>query len=232
MHRIGNRHRGCVVTAAGHLTWRLDARTTTPFCPVAQAVLRWRSKWEGVAVPSHLLVKGDHGFLGVLVWLSLFAPVGLPQWSRATDRWVILHVFAQACLDSFACYLNEAANATSLSGPVWMPLPVVDFPEREWVVLGGDPQRNGLRLVIAPAPVCLTTKTGELQVGDKHYQQHSNILNQGAAPTEWLAVPAGRRHAKKFKGARKSTDPLSVDRKGSIGVTAMVLAVFAASDAE
>jgi hypothetical protein len=41
---------------------------------------------------------------------------------------------------------------------------------------------------------------------------------------------AGHRRATNFKGARKSTDPLSV--KGSIGVTAMVLAVFAASDAE
>jgi hypothetical protein len=230
MHHIGNRHRACVVTAARYLTWRLDARTTTPFCPVAQAVLRWRSKWEGVSVPSHLLVKGDHGFLGVLVWLSLFAPVGLPQWSRATDRWVILHVFAQACLDSFACYLNEAADAKSISGPVWMPFPVGDFPEREWVMLGGDPERSRFRLVIAPAQTCLTTKAGELQVGDKHYQQHSSILNQDAAPTEWLALPAGHRRATNFKGARKSTDPLSV--KGSIGVTAMVLAVFAASDAE
>lgn len=232
MHRIGNRHRTCVVTAARHLVWRLDARTTTPFCPVAQAVLRWRSKWEGVTVPSHLQVKGDHGFLGVLVWLSLFAPVGLPEWSRATDRWVILHVLAEACLDSFACYLNEVGDATSISGPVWMPFPVMDFPEREWVVLGGDPEGNRLRLVIAPAPVGLTTKTGELQVGEKHYQQHLTILNQDSAPTEWPAVPAGRIRAAHFNSARKSTDPLSVARKGSIGVTAMALAVFAASDAE
>jgi hypothetical protein len=108
----------------------------------------------------------------------------------------------------------------------------MDFPEREWVVLAGDPEENRLRLVIAPAPVCLTTGTAELQVGDNHYQQLLNSLNQDAAPTEWLTVPAGRRRATNFKGARKSTDPLSVDRKGSIGVTAMVLAVFAASDAE
>jgi hypothetical protein len=154
------------------------------------------------------------------------------QWSRATDRWVILHVFAQACLDSFACYLNEAADATSISGPVWMPFPVVDFPEREWVVLAGDLEENGLRLVIAPASVCPNTKTGELQVGHKHYQQHSNILNRDVAPTEWLAVPAGRRRATNLNGARKSTDPLLVDRKGSVGVTAMALAVFAASDSE
>ncbi|MFM0554654.1 hypothetical protein P0D69_27325 [Paraburkholderia sediminicola] len=232
MHRIGNRHRACVVTAARYLTWRLDARSTPPFCPAAQALLRWRSKWEGIGVPSHLLVKGDHGFLGVLVWLSLFGPVGLPQWSRATDRWVILHVFARSCLDSFACYLNEAADATSISGPVWMPFPVVDFPEREWVVLAGDLEENGLRLVIAPASVCPNTKTGELQVGHKHYQQHSNILNRDLAPTEWLAAPAGRRRATDLNGARKSTDPLLVDRRGSVGVTAMALAVFAASDSE
>lgn len=232
MHRIGNRHRACLVTAARHLVWRLDARTTTPSCPVAQAVLRWRSKWEGVTVPSHLQVKGEHGFLGVLVWLSLFAPVGLAEWSRATDLWVILHILAQACLDSFACYLNEAADAVSMSGPVWMPFPVLDFPECEWVVLGGHPEGNRLRLVIAPAPVSLTTKTGELQVGERHYQQHSTILNQDSAPNEWPAVPGGRMRAANFNSARKSTDPLSVDRKGSIGATAMALAVFAASDEE
>lgn len=109
---------------------------------------------------------------------------------------------------------------------------MVDFPEREWVVLGGHPEQNRLRLVIAPAPICQATKIGKLMIGDKHYQQYSSILNQDAAPTEWMAVPAGRRCATNFKGARKSTDPLSVDRKGSIGVMAMVLAVFSASDAE
>ncbi|WP_454830151.1 hypothetical protein [Paraburkholderia xenovorans] len=232
MRGIGSRHRACVATAAHHLTWRLDARTTTQFCPAAHGLLRWRCKWEGVGVPSHLMVNGEHGLLGVLVWLSLLAPVGLPQWSSAADRWVILHVFAQACLDSFASFLNEAADATSLSGPAWMPFPVVDFPEREWVVLDGDPGRNRLRLVIAPAPICPATKTGKLMVGDKHNQQHSRSQNQEAAPTECLAVPAGCRRASNFRGARKSTDPLSVDRKGSIGVTAMVLAVFSASDAE
>jgi hypothetical protein len=34
-----------------------------------------------------------------------------------------------------------------------------------------------------------------------------------------------------YYGARKSTDPLTIDHQGNIGVTAMVLAVLAASDA-
>jgi hypothetical protein len=59
-----------------------------------------------------------------------------------------------------------------------MPFPVVDFPEREWAVLGDDPEQSRLRLVIAPAPVCRTTKTGKLQVGENHYQQHSRVLNR------------------------------------------------------
>ncbi|MFM0617468.1 hypothetical protein PQR37_25765 [Paraburkholderia nemoris] len=229
MRCIGSRHQACVVTAACHLAWRLDARTTTPYCPAAQALLRWRSKWEGVGVPSHLLVKSDHGLLGILVWLSLYAPVGLPQWSRATDRWVILHIFAQACLDSFAYYLSEVADAKSMSGPVWMQFPVVDFPEREWVVVGGDPEQNRIRLVIAPTPVRRITK---LQIGDEHYQQHSSILNENAVPTERPMVPARRKRGTNFNCALKSIDPLFVDRKGSVGVTAMVLAVFFASDAE
>lgn len=228
---IGSRHRACVVTAASHLTWRLDARTTTPFCPVAQAVLRWRTKWEGVGVPSHLLVKGDHGFLGILVWLSLFAPVGLPQWSRATDRWVILHIFAQACLDSFDRYLQEAGDATVRSAPVWMPFPVVDFPERAWAVLDGDPERCLVRLLIAPAPARRAAQKGELQISGKHFQQHCGNLNRNAAPADRPMVRAGRRRAMNYDGARKSTDPLTIDHKGNIGVTAVVLAVLAASDA-
>lgn len=232
LRRTGSGHRFCVVSAASHLTWRLDARTTTPFCPVAHAVLRWRTKWEGVGVPSYLLVKRDHGPLGILVWLSLFAPVGLSQWSRATDSWVILHIFAQACLDSFDCYLQEAGDATIRSAPVWMPFPVVDFPEREWVALDEDPKRSLVRLVIAPAIARRAAQREELQASGRHYQQHSGDLNRNAAPAERPMVPAGHRRAMNYDGARKSTDPLSMVRKGNIGVTAMVLAVLASSDAE
>jgi hypothetical protein len=128
MHRIGGGHRTCVNTAARYLAWRLEGHTTEPFCPVAQAVLRWRSKWEGTAVPSHLLVRGEHGFLGILIWLSVLAPVGLPKWSRATDGWVVLHVFAHACLDSFSSYLNEAADPASDRGRYGCRSPRWTFP--------------------------------------------------------------------------------------------------------
>ncbi|MBC8752141.1 MULTISPECIES: hypothetical protein [Paraburkholderia] len=48
-------HQPCIASAAHHLRWRMDGRSTTPFCPVAQAVLRWRTKWEGFGVPEALL---------------------------------------------------------------------------------------------------------------------------------------------------------------------------------
>jgi hypothetical protein len=83
-------------------------------------MLRWRTKWEGVAVPAHLLGRSEHGLLGVVVWLSLFAPVGLPEWSRAEEHWVTLHVLALALLDSFACYMSEANGADARLAPVWM----------------------------------------------------------------------------------------------------------------
>ena len=232
MHRIASGHHTCVNSAARYLAWRLEGHTTEPFCPVAQAMLRWRCKWEGTAVPAHLLVHGEHKFLGILLWLSLLAPVGLPQWCRATDDWVILHVLAYACLDSFSCYLNEAANRASRPGPVWMLFPVVDFPEREWVVLNEDPKRRQVHLVSAPAYIGCAAQIWELQQPCKnHRQQHSFMLSRNAAPAE-QPIPYRRRRATESDGACKSVDPLSVARQVSIGVIPMVLTVLAASDHE
>ncbi|CAE6848718.1 hypothetical protein R69658_07051 [Paraburkholderia aspalathi] len=194
MRHVVQRHRRCVCTAGRYLTWRLDACTTTPFCPVAQAVLRWRTKWEGVGVPAHLFGRCEHGLLGVLVWLSLFAPVGLPGWTPSVERWTILRVFALACLDSFSCYLDAVNDGGARSGPLWMPFPAIDYPEREWVVLDAEPDRKQCRMVIAPARPRQLASGEELQAGAEHYSHHFANLHKAKAPENW-PTPVAKREA-------------------------------------
>lgn len=231
MRSIGRGHRACVVTSIRHLTWRLEGRTTTTFCPVAHALLRWRIRWEGVGVPSHLMVGREHAALGILCWLSLLAPVDLAQWSRAVDCWTILHVFVRACLDCFHWYLQEAVNGTNNSRPVWMSFPVVDFPERKWSVLGGAPETEPCQLTFAQGMSDIN-KIRLSPLGDDHYRQHVHVLNQNVAPPELPKLPTNHCGDVKFANPGVSTDPLAIDRIGGTGQRTMVLAVFAESDAE
>lgn len=230
IRHVARRHRRCVYTAGCYLTWRLDACTTTPFCPVAQAVLRWRSKWEGVGVPAHLFGRCEHGLLGVLVWLSLFAPVGLPEWASSVERWTILRVFALACLDSFFYYLEAANGGGARSGRLWMPFPAIDYPEREWVVLDATPEQKQYRIVIAPARPRPLVSLEELPGGAEHYRLHVTNLHKAQVPENWLA-PVAKRDARRDISVQPDKLPLTKDRR-RVGVTAMVLAVLAASDAE
>ncbi|MFP3647815.1 hypothetical protein [Paraburkholderia sp. SIMBA_054] len=230
MRHVAQRHRRCVYTAGRYLTWRLDACTTTPFCPVAQAVLRWRTKWEGVGVPAHLFGRCEHGLLGVLVWLSLVAPVGLPGWTPAVERWVILRVFALACLDSFFSYLDAADDGSSRSGHLWMPFPAMDYPEREWVVLDAEPDQKQYRMVIAPARPRQFVSVDKLQTGTDHYRHHFANLHEAKAPENW-PTPVAERDARPDISVRPVSSPRPNHRRG-VGVTAMILAVLAASDAE
>jgi hypothetical protein len=230
IRHVVQRHRRCVYTAGRYFTWRLDARTTTPFCPVAQAVLRWRTKWEGVGVPAHLFGRCEHGLLGVLVWLSLFAPVGLPGWPPSVDRWAILHVFALACFDSFFCYLEEASGGGARSRPLWLPFPAMDYPEREWVVLDAEPDRKQYRMLIAtPRPESLASLE-KVQAGAEHYKHHVACLHKAEAPKTWPRLIAIR-DARPDISVQPVSSPLSNHRR-RVSVTAMVLAVLAASDAE
>ncbi|NPT58210.1 hypothetical protein [Paraburkholderia elongata] len=230
MRHVLQRHRRCVYSAGRYLTWRLDACTTTPFCPVAQAVLRWRAKWEGVGVPAHLFGRCEHGLLGVLVWLSLFAPVGLPGWTSSVERWTILRVFVLACLDSFSCYLEATSGGGARSGPLWMPFPAIDYPEREWVVLDADPDREQYRMVIAPARPRPLTSLEKLQAGAEHYRHHVANLHKAKAPDNWPTLVA-KRDARPDISVQPVSSQLTNHRR-RVRVTAMVLAVLAASDAE
>ncbi|MGF6872815.1 hypothetical protein [Paraburkholderia sp. MM5477-R1] len=115
-----------------------------------------------------------------------------------------------------------------------MPFPVVDIPEREWVVLDRDSEGKAepLRLVVARGRTDRIVRKAQPQLnGEHHRQRHLCVLNENLAPTERL-TPTGRRRDVSSDGDLALTDPLRVHRSGDISVTAMVVAVLLASDTE
>ena len=111
MGKDGNLHRTCISAAGRHLHWRMDDRPMTPFCPGAQAGLRWRIKWEGFRSPDALLQRPLHGPLRIVVSLSRYAPIASSEWSDASCLWLMQHLLVVACLDSFCTLLGEAQQA-------------------------------------------------------------------------------------------------------------------------
>lgn len=183
--------------AARHLCWRMEGRATTPFCPAAQAVLRWRIKWEGFGSPDALLRRPLHGPLGIDMWLSRYAPIGSAEWSDATCRWLTLHLFMVAWFDSFYTFLREAQQARSHERIVWWPFPVHDFPQRELIAQGRDRPDD-------PARFRLTSlETGQGSVASPshvpgsagHRKQHARLLGGNRMPLDAVGFPPPPRSA-------------------------------------
>ncbi|MBB2984545.1 hypothetical protein FHX57_006348 [Paraburkholderia tropica] len=101
---------------------------------MAQAILRWRCKWEGLSQPGSLFRQPLHGPLGLAIWLSLDAPIAPASWSREAGQWLTLHELTTACLDSFYTYLVEARLSGASQHTQWLPFPVRDFSSRAVVV--------------------------------------------------------------------------------------------------
>ena len=186
MREYGGQHHGCISSAARHLCWRMDGRSTPPFCPVAQAVLRWRTKWEGFGVPEALLHPPLHGPLGIVIWLSRNAPIAGSEWSDATSRWLTLHVFAVTCLDSFYAFLREAQQARRGERIVWWAFPVDDFPQRELIAQGRDRPDDPARFRLTSFESERGTNASPKQVpgGTSHREEHARVLGGITMPAD------------------------------------------------
>ncbi|WDD90301.1 hypothetical protein Bsp3421_000126 (plasmid) [Burkholderia sp. FERM BP-3421] len=182
------RHRACIATAAWHLSWSLTGGTTAPFCPIAQAFLRWRCKWEGFGTPSALLQPPLHGPLGLSVWLSLYAPVAQRSWSHAASRWVVMHLLGRACIDSFLTFLSEADQLRMHRRILWLPFPVHDFPRRHVVARGGYRRGEPISFCVSPLRegdiACESTWSLD---GDGHRREHLDGLRRNVAPANLAA---------------------------------------------
>ncbi|MGB8420290.1 hypothetical protein [Paraburkholderia sp.] len=224
MRRYGGQHHGCIVSAARHLCWRMDGRSTTPFCSIALAVLRWRTKWEGFGVPQALLHAPLHAPLGIVIWLSRYAPVPRDEWSESTSQWFTLHLFAIACIDSFYTFLREAQQARRHERIVWWPFPSDDFPRRELIVRGRDRPDD-------PARFRLTSfETGQgggaaptrVPGGLVHRKQHVQLLVSNRMPRDasGLSPPSGSApYAKPTTPAGDDNERLVVTQQNDAGPT-------------
>jgi hypothetical protein len=183
------RHRACIATAARHLSWSLlTGGTTTSFCPLAQAFLRWRCKWEGFGTPSALLQPPLHGPLGLAVWLSLYAPVAQRSWNHAASHWVTLHVLGRACIDSFRTYLAEADQPRQHRRVLWLPFPAHDFPRRHVVARGGHRRGEPISFCISPLDEADSDGQSASVLGRNHHRRvHLEGLRRNVAPIDPLA---------------------------------------------
>jgi hypothetical protein len=185
MRAYSRPHLSCIETAAGHLAWPLGGSTTTAFCPVAMAFLRWRCKWEGVGTPRSLLQQPVHGLLGLAVWLSLHAPDRPHGWTSEAGHWLTLHALTAACMDSFATYLAEAQGAGANRRVLWLPFPVEDFPRRAIVTRGGASPDDVVRLCILPFDTRYGDRPLRPQHGTaKHRREHLDCLNRNISPDD------------------------------------------------
>jgi hypothetical protein len=106
----------------------------------------------------------------------------------------------------------------------------MDYPEREWVVLDAEPDRKQYRMAIAPPRPRPLATLEKLQAEAEHYRHHIANLHKAEVPEGW-PTPVAKRNARSDISVRPVSSPLINHRRG-VSVTAMVLAVLAASDAE
>lgn len=147
------RHRRCVIAAARHLWWQMDEEITASFCPVAEGFIRWRMLWEGCGTPRYLFAAPRREFYGLIGWVSSRPSPCPTHWSRATQHWVIDHIFANACLESFRERLVEALGNQTKGRIYWQrPTSPVRY-DTYWAVTGSDvPHKPAVIHLRCPMP--------------------------------------------------------------------------------
>jgi hypothetical protein len=147
-HTVVHDHQACFVAAAKHLWWPLLGSTTTAFCPVALAFLRWRMWWEGVSVASALLAAPRSAPLGVVTWLAVAAPVGARNWSFAVDAWLLAEVGGRDMLASFYALLEQAHCDREADEVIWNRVSAHRDVRTSWVCAGRGVRHDAVQLFI------------------------------------------------------------------------------------
>lgn len=99
-------HHRCVMSACERLWWPIVGTTTSAFCPVAVAFLRWRLRWEAVPRLTDLLRSPINTPHGLVAWLGV-APFGLTSWTPGLRQWLIDHLLGHELLLSFGELYDE-----------------------------------------------------------------------------------------------------------------------------
>lgn len=131
-------HRQCVVSACRHLWWNMAGEITASFCPVAEAFIRWRMMWEGCGTPRYLFGKPESELYGVLGWISARPSPCPAYWAEGTRLWVLDHIYAAACVESFREKLIGAQKNEARGMQLWEShAPVIRY-DTYWAVAGAD----------------------------------------------------------------------------------------------
>lgn len=145
-------HRHCVAEAQRHLWWNTEGETTTAFCPVAIAFLRWRMQWEGCRIPAALdQQRRLRTLYGLIGWVYSEAPIPSVLWTEGLTRWLTKHLLGFACLDSFYGWLDSANRSEATGRIFWSHEECRNFNFRHWACSGrGTQDEPGLLYVEMP----------------------------------------------------------------------------------
>lgn len=170
------KHRSCIVSACRHLWWNVAGEVTSSFCPVADAFIRWRMMWEGCGTPRYLFGKQEGELHGVVGWISA-RPSPCPlYWSEGTRLWVLDHIFAATCIESFREKLVDGQRNQASGKQSWeLHVPVVRY-DTYWAVAGADTLNHPAAVYVrCPMPsFFLKPQDGD---GKKHRRNHLAALS-------------------------------------------------------
>lgn len=168
-------HRRCVITAARHLWWRMDEESTSSFCPVAEAYLRWRMLWEGCGTPHYLFGAPQRGLYGLIGWIAARPSPCPAHWSSSTQLWVINHIFANACMESFRERVVDAMTNHAKGTIHWQrPISPVRY-DTYWAVTGSDAPRKPA-IVYLRCPMPHPPEAHAFPHGREHFASHCACL--------------------------------------------------------
>lgn len=141
-------HCRCVRAACRRLWWPVIGSSTSAFCPVAIAFVRWRMVWEGVSVPAMLLSEPRTTPLGLVTWLSSRAPVGSASWTHAVSDWLVAQILGRELQSSFRYLLDQASDSLSRDQVCWSRVALNELPKTGWVCAGKGVSRSPVRLYV------------------------------------------------------------------------------------
>lgn len=135
--RVLGGHKHCIAEAQRHLWWNTEGETTTAFCPVAIAFLRWRMQWEGCRIPADLdQQRGLRTLFGLVGWVYGEAPIPSVLWTEGLSRWLTQHLLGFACLDSFYGWIDSANKSEACNKVLWRHEDCRRFNFRHWACSG------------------------------------------------------------------------------------------------
>jgi hypothetical protein len=171
------KHRSCIVSACCHLWWNVAGEVTHSFCPVADAFIRWRMMWEGCGTPRYLFGKQEGELHGIVSWISARPSPCPVYWSEDTKLWVLDHIYAAACIESFRENLVNGQRNQASEKQRWEKHALVVRYDTYWAVAGADTMNHPTAVYVrCPMPsFVLKPQDGD---GKMHRDNHRVALSK------------------------------------------------------